>query len=588
MALNEIALFFKKRTFLLLVLAIIALGIFLRTYHFSDWMHFELDQARDANLVSNAIDRGAGDLPLLGPKARGTLLRLGPVFYYFEYVSAKIFGNTPPAMAYPVWFFSALSLPVFYLLMRRFFNRKISSGLLAVFSLSLFLIMYSRFAWNPNSLPFFLLLALYALLRAVDRQEKRKGWWLMAAFAAVSIASQLHFLTFVLLPIFFIAFLFVERPPIALKFWAAAFSVALFFYVPVIINELKTGGKNTEQLLETIANRAEGENISLGKKIAIASIENARYYFLIVSGKDDSEIFNINPAKGANVLCGEGCLSAHPLGIFSFVFFLLGLILLVWRFKKETAQERKSFLRLNLLWFFLTMILLVPLAANLSPRFFLLALPLPFVFLGIILDNLISITKNLKTKIAVLILVFGGLAAANAHETFWRFSELARADQEAFPIKEDRILKEKMRVTFGQEKKIVKYMLNFNRQNGQPVFYMSTAEHRPAFEYLLKRSGVLYDEISKNKVYREGNFFLILPTVEQDNWDLRLYQNNYRGTETINFGTLTMLRLEPNEAAITAERKDFTPTSKKETRSKAPRYKWNQIFSNSSGEDEEE
>ena len=65
---------------------IIALGFFLRSYHFTDWLHFELDQARDARVVDAALEGGPGELPLLGPKAGGTFLRLGPAFYYLQYL----------------------------------------------------------------------------------------------------------------------------------------------------------------------------------------------------------------------------------------------------------------------------------------------------------------------------------------------------------------------------------------------------------------------------------------------------------------------------------------------------------------------
>ena len=81
---------FIKNKYFWIFLAIFALGIFLRAYNFAPWLHFELDQARDAILVGEAVEDGAGELPLLGPRAAGSFLRLGPAFYYIEYISAKI------------------------------------------------------------------------------------------------------------------------------------------------------------------------------------------------------------------------------------------------------------------------------------------------------------------------------------------------------------------------------------------------------------------------------------------------------------------------------------------------------------------
>ena len=68
----------------LVISLVVCAGVFLRTYHFSDWLHFELDQAFDYDLVSPAVGHSPLDLPLLGPNVGGGLLRLGPAFYYME------------------------------------------------------------------------------------------------------------------------------------------------------------------------------------------------------------------------------------------------------------------------------------------------------------------------------------------------------------------------------------------------------------------------------------------------------------------------------------------------------------------------
>ena len=48
------SLFSKNYKFIIL-LAVLAIGIFLRSYHFADWLHFELDQSRDAKVIDLAI-----------------------------------------------------------------------------------------------------------------------------------------------------------------------------------------------------------------------------------------------------------------------------------------------------------------------------------------------------------------------------------------------------------------------------------------------------------------------------------------------------------------------------------------------------
>jgi hypothetical protein len=145
----------EKKWELIFVLSLIFLGIFLRTFHFSKWLHFEIDQSYDYLMVSPAVEKGIGNLPLLGPTAGGgRALRLGPAFYYMEYLSAKVFGNNPTGHAMLVLILSIFSLPIFYLFSRRYFSKNISIGLLAIFSTSVYMVLYSRFSWSPNVLPF--------------------------------------------------------------------------------------------------------------------------------------------------------------------------------------------------------------------------------------------------------------------------------------------------------------------------------------------------------------------------------------------------------------------------------------------------
>ena len=103
---------FQARKYEIIALcAIIAIGIFFRTYHFSDWLLFEIDQSYDTRIVSRAVENGIEHLPLLGPTAGGgRALRLGPAFYYMEYASALVFGDTPTGHAMLVLILSILSI----------------------------------------------------------------------------------------------------------------------------------------------------------------------------------------------------------------------------------------------------------------------------------------------------------------------------------------------------------------------------------------------------------------------------------------------------------------------------------------------
>ncbi|MDR3558972.1 MAG: hypothetical protein P4L62_01415 [Candidatus Pacebacteria bacterium] len=105
----------------LILTVIVLVGVFLRAYNFHAWLDFENDQVRDANLVRSVL-QGKALWPLLGPDMTGSgrshnsgLFYVGPAYYYFEIISAKIFGASPAAEAYPNLLFAILSIPLFYL-----------------------------------------------------------------------------------------------------------------------------------------------------------------------------------------------------------------------------------------------------------------------------------------------------------------------------------------------------------------------------------------------------------------------------------------------------------------------------------------
>ena len=102
---------------------------FLRTYNFHDWLKFSNDQARDAFISSQAADKETA-WPLVGPymsysgdgdHVEENSFHLGPIYYYFQIVSAKIFGNYADKLAYPDVFFGVLSILLLYAFLRIYF-----------------------------------------------------------------------------------------------------------------------------------------------------------------------------------------------------------------------------------------------------------------------------------------------------------------------------------------------------------------------------------------------------------------------------------------------------------------------------------
>jgi len=581
----------KTRLFTLGILLILAVGIFLRTYHFSDWLHFELDQSRDAIVINLAIEEGAANLPLLGPKAAGSFLRLGPIFYYYNYLSALVFGNTPAGIAAITLIFGILALAVFYPLARRYFEREVALGLFAVFAVSLFMVLYSRFSWNPNPLPLFVILFFYALLRAVDREEEKKGRWLVVAAFALASATQMHFLAFTALPVIGLVFILFKRPKIKIRYWAAALALFLFFYSPAILNDIKTGGDNFGKLFAVASKKSSKDDRALSEKFLKNYFENSLGHFLIVSGREKIELPKIeagkNPVAG-RFTCDAECKERLPLGVLALLFFSSGVLLLFKNAVFEAEPRRKDFLILASIALVVFFTLFVPLAFDMSPRFFLLIAPLPFIFLGLILEFLENNLKKAGAALAVLVVLV--LVVSNLLADQKRFQELGAAKEKAFKTSGDKVLKENHRVTLEQQEQIMDYMASRYAKNKFPVYVNSDPFYRRSFLYHLDQKEIPRDDFRNNvnqkKVYRNGNYFLVYPTLANVEKEINDYSGNYQIAGKKEFGTLTLFELVPKPEAINAEEQQFAPKGKPQSAPGVPlRFRWEEIFSENGAEE---
>lgn len=390
----------KKNTPLIILALVVLAGVFLRAYNFHDWLRFNPDQARDATVISSVIS-GERPLPLLGPKAGGTEFRLGPAFYYFQYLSAKIFGDYPDKMAYPDLFFSILSIPLLFFLLKKYFNPKVSLALTAIYSFSFYAVRYSRFAWNPNSTPFWTMLFLYALLEIFTPEAKRKVFWSVAAGVAVGIGMQLHTFLLVVLPLLvIIAFVhLVVKDKKILKYFLIVFLVSIFLNIPQLKNEFRTGGGNVKAFFEGM--NIKKEKNSIPEKI----IQAGKCYIVadvyIISSMGGSDSCAVNSEKS-----GSGLI----LVILAILFSLGGVILAIRNCIMEPDEAKKRFTGLFLAYAWLLLLLMVPVAYEVSMRYFLILIFMPFIFLGFWIEFL---TENSKFKNIALAIISVLLIATN-------------------------------------------------------------------------------------------------------------------------------------------------------------------------------
>ena len=480
----------------LLLAVIIIFGIFLRAYNFTEWARFNDDQVRDALVVDRMVS--GEEFPLLGPKAGGTHFNLGPAFYYFEYFSALIFGNTPASLAYPVLFFSILSIPFFYFVFKKIFTQKISLALTAVFAFSFFLIKYSRFAWNMNLIPFFVLAFVYLLDDVFEKNDEKKIFSSIFLGIVIGIGIQLHTLLLICFPAVFFLFLlikFLKEKRIDCKKVIFVFLIALAVNVPQITYEAKTGGENLKAFFEG-ANSKTGNKISLGEKLfknLSCQIQGNSFVLSAYGNNDECNIFQRDK---------ESASLAYKANIFlSVVFFVGGLaLILFFAFKKKYFWENST-LRIMFLYFVFSSLLFSFLTGEISLRLFIFSFFAPFLFLGfwlkIFLDKLgffgkfLLIPFLLAALLLVNLLTFKGvyfpLGDMYRDDEFYGGASLGELNGIKKYVKENKSSQEKVNISKFENTRSLEYLLEKDKINVEAKSKEEMAIDYPEY-FLIKKN----------------------------------------------------------------------------------------------------
>ena len=403
-------IFKKNRTTLILLGVILLVGIFLRTYKFHDWLRFSEDQSRDAGIISAAIENKA-PLPLMGPDAGATNFLLGPMYYYLSYVSARIFGNNPTVMAFPSLFFSILAIPLLFLLLREYFEEKMSLALTALMSVSYFLVTSSRFSSNPNLVPFFLLLSLYALLKLLDKTGKRNVLWSITLGIGLGMGIQMHTTFLIIVPIVsfcVFAYMLKKKAPNVWRSFFIIIAIVTVLNVSQIISEVNTHGQNYKNFTAGFATSSKGKgngNSTISNVIPIAACQVQANAFLLSSLSDDMSCGSVLDAPKGSITD----VRLHYFGLAGeIIFSLMGYFLLAYKLKTEKDPKRKNFLALVGVLSLSAFVVFLPIAKIMKIGYFIIVFLVPFVLLGLVLETIrdkYRLVGNIIATAAVAILI---------------------------------------------------------------------------------------------------------------------------------------------------------------------------------------
>ncbi len=541
------------------LVGIIVGAVFVRTHALNDWLYFKMDQARDALLMTNVLENGPGYLPLLGPRVGAVelqhgFLRLGPIYYYFQYLSGLIFHSSDPAVfAYPDIFFSILAIPLLYLFARIYFEKRHALLAVAMYAFSFLIIQYSRFAWNPNSLQFFILLSFYGLLRFLNEESLTAKWrWLALWAVGSAIGSQLHFFGFFsLLGISGLLMIFHWRAW-EKSFWQEAFSgetlrhflvfsaivigVFAVFYTPVALSDAMHGGENTRNFFEALGSKAEKKPIV--EKLQKTVTENLKYSCLLLT----SECYAGDAGSRENM----------PFVLLAGGVILVGVALAIRSARNEKRGIRQDFLVILVIWLGVFLVLTEPVSFQLRPRFYIVIFAVPFLFLGLFFEFLEK--RFGRRAIFVSILVAVGIITLNGRGTFLWFKEQSKAQTKAVSVNRTLILKTKDGVTLGQLRNAAKWMYD-RMVPGNTLYYYVKPEHQRPIKFLLQEEsgGSLRVGLFRTDAAPNAQFFAITPAKGGEGGiskKLKLGESEFSILDSKQFGELLVSEIALSESVF--------------------------------------
>lgn len=237
--------FFKNNPQLIFIIWVFLLGFFLRVFRLPYYISYHQDQVRDLFYIKDHFEKGS--LILLGPKASVGNFFLPPFWYYLMSV-AYIFSKSPLAPAALIALLSSITAIVIFIFMKRFFDQKLAFIAATLYAVSPLSIEYSRFAWNPNPIPLFVISTfyfLYGFLFEKAEQDKEKNFLLGTITA--NLAFQLHYQGLIIFIFYFLAILFSRK--LSWKRFLQFIIVNFVLVLPFVIYEAKNGLRNTSGII---------------------------------------------------------------------------------------------------------------------------------------------------------------------------------------------------------------------------------------------------------------------------------------------------------------------------------------------------
>lgn len=356
---------------LILFVSVLALAFVVRIYHIGSRAEFLGDQGRTGiTIYTSFLTRS---LPLAGPPVL-TGQHLGPIWYYLigpAFVLSR-FNPLGPSIFMAIAGVGAIAL--LYILLKKIFGVSIATIVSLLYAFSPTIVRSDQTIWEPNLVPLFVTLFLLGIY--VTCRERRLGGFVLVAIST-GVLIQLHYPNIIFLPLAGIVALYIlsRKQSVGSKtkilLWILlGFTSFCIIQFPFLVYERM---HNFQDLREIALVMLTQQHVQLSFASTAASmIEfSSRLFFRVIP------------------------IGSLPLNIVLQMSALIAVL--------STLNSWNIFL---LCWYIVGIFAMSQFSGTVFDHYLFFLLPLPFLFIGVLLKRLGEIRPRLLLPLGIFLIIW--------------------------------------------------------------------------------------------------------------------------------------------------------------------------------------
>ncbi|OGM60091.1 hypothetical protein A3A75_01660 [Candidatus Woesebacteria bacterium RIFCSPLOWO2_01_FULL_39_10] len=422
----------KNRLEALFIAIILLVGAFFRLYRIDEYMTFLGDEGRDVLIVRRLLVNF--DPILVGPGTSIGNMYLGPLYYYMMAPALLLANFSPAGPAVMIALLGVLTIFFVWTISREWFGKIAALLASLLYATAPVVITYSRSSWNPNIMPFFSLLCIYAIWKVwrrsyrdtVHDNEGNDFKWLVILGISFAFVLQSHYLGLLLAPVIGLFWLLsymkiksTKQVRNFVKFSIVGLGIFTVLMSPLLIFDARHGWRNFSAIKKFFTERQ--------------TTVSARPWTSIPKLPEVTDKMVTRLVVGTNEVAGN-----LPGKVFlTALTALAALMIYIIKAKRRSAETWSAYLVL-IIWIGISLIGLALYKQEIYDHYYGFFFTAPFLLIGGISQSIINKHKIFGSL--VVILVAGYLLVVNLQNNLLKYPpnrQLQRSIEVAKKIAEE-------------------------------------------------------------------------------------------------------------------------------------------------------